>query len=244
MTQEKHLIIGASSGIAKALAKKLATNQGENLLLVSRDFSQYDDEQFSNSMKISISDYSEQTISLTCEQLTSSLLEQVTQVYMCNGLLHTPVFLPEKQLANFSANQFSQTMFANALTPMLWLTHLVTKLKAKPFCKVVVFSARIGSISDNQLGGWYSYRASKSALNMMLKTAAIELKRTAKHIKLIAFHPGTTDTALSRPFQKRVAQDKLFTTDFVAQQLLEIVKRHQVDGELSYVDWQDKVIAW
>ena len=244
MTQEKHLIIGANSGIAKALANKLTTGQGENLVLISRDFSDYDAEQFIKTMKIEISDYSEQSISLTCSQFCNSIIEQVTHVYMCNGLLHTSDFLPEKQLANFSASQFSQTMFANALTPMLWLTHLVDKLKAKPSCKIVVFSARIGSISDNRLGGWYSYRASKSALNMMLKTAAIELKRTAKHIKLIAFHPGTTDTALSKPFQKRVTQDKLFTTAFVAQQLIDIVDKHQVDGQLSYVDWQNKIIAW
>ena len=94
------------------------------------------------------------------------------------------------------------------------------------------------------LGGWYSYRASKAALNMMLKTATIELARRAKNIKIIAFHPGTTDTPLSKPFQKNVPANKLFSSDFVAQQLLQIVEESVIDGELSYLDWQGEAINW
>lgn len=111
-------------------------------------------------------------------------------------------------------------------------------------CKFVFLSARVGSISDNKLGGWYSYRSSKAALNMLLKSAAIELKRTFKNVKLIAFHPGTTDSPLSKPFQKNVPKGKLFTRDFVADALIDITNKTQIDGELSFIDWQGEKIDW
>jgi NAD(P)-dependent dehydrogenase (short-subunit alcohol dehydrogenase family) len=135
-------------------------------------------------------------------------------------------------------------MNANALTPMLWIKKLISILSGKSPCKIVVFSARVGSISDNRLGGWYSYRASKSALNMMLKTTSIELARRDKNIKLVAFHPGTTDTPLSKPFQRNVPANKLFTCEFVAKQLLSIIVEIPFDQQVSYLDWQGKKINW
>ena len=127
---------------------------------------------------------------------------------------------------------------------MLWIQKLTPVLTGKSPCTFVLFSARVGSISDNRLGGWYSYRASKAALNMMVKTAAIELARRAKNIKLIAFHPGTTDTPLSKPFQKNVPESKLFSAEFVAKQLLEIVEKTPHDQMASYLDWQGEKINW
>ena len=79
---------------------------------------------------------------------------------------------------------------------------------------------------------------------MMLKTASIELARRAKNIKVISFHPGTTDTPLSKPFQKNVPASKLFTSEFVAKQLLKIVKETEIDNTASYLDWQGKTIDW
>lgn len=127
---------------------------------------------------------------------------------------------------------------------MLWLKHLTPLLNGKNMCKITFFSARVGSISENKLGGWYSYRASKAGLNMLLKSAAVELSRRAKNIKLISFHPGTTNTPLSKPFQKNVPQGKLFTSQFVAEQLLGIVDNSEVDGEVSYLDWKGELIGW
>ena len=151
---------------------------------------------------------------------------------------------PEKRLEDFCSASFQQVMSVNALLPMIWIQKLTPVLAGKTPCKITVFSARVGSISDNRLGGWYSYRASKAALNMMLKTAAVELGRRAKNIKLIAFHPGTTDTPLSKPFQKNVPANKLFTSEFVASQLLHIVEYSELDSQLSYLDWQGKTITW
>jgi NAD(P)-dependent dehydrogenase (short-subunit alcohol dehydrogenase family) len=124
------------------------------------------------------------------------------------------------------------------------LKALVTLVKGQSDCVISVLSARIGSIDDNRSGGWYSYRASKAALNMLLKTAAIEYARRAKNVKLITFHPGTTDTALSKPFQRSVKPDNLFTPEFVAKHLVNIMNNQTVDGELSFIDWENEAIAW
>ena len=126
----------------------------------------------------------------------------ISQVFICHGVLHNKRCQSEKRLEDFSAEAFSEIIQANTITPMLWLKHLVPILTHKQPCKIVVFTARVGSINDNQLGGWYSYRTSKAAMNMLLKTTAVELARRAKNIKLISFHPGTTDTPCRNPFKK------------------------------------------
>jgi NAD(P)-dependent dehydrogenase (short-subunit alcohol dehydrogenase family) len=128
--------------------------------------------------------------------------------------------------------------------PALWVSHLARVLRRSTGCSIAVLSARVGSIGDNRLGGWYSYRTAKAALNMFLKTAAVEYARRAPKVKLLAFHPGTTDTGLSRPFQKGVPEGKLFPPGFVAQRLLALLHEVTPDGELSFMDWDGKPIPW
>jgi NAD(P)-dependent dehydrogenase (short-subunit alcohol dehydrogenase family) len=245
MSIQTKIIVGASSGIAKALALQLVEEPTTQLVIVSRDISFYQTEKFASSLLISIEDYSESRIaSVVSEVVALGLESSISNLFICHGILHTDISFPEKKLADFCAQSFNEVVTANTLTPMLWLKHLEPIISNKQVCKIVVFSARVGSISDNRLGGWYCYRASKAALNMMLKTAAIELGRKKKGIKLVSFHPGTTDTPLSKPFQKNVAEHKLFTPAFVATQLLAVVKNTEIDGELSYLDWQGERIDW
>ena len=132
----------------------------------------------------------------------------------------------------------------NLVVPALWVAALARPLRRASGTVIGVLSARVGSIGDNQLGGWYSYRSSKAALNMFLKSAAIEYARRAPGVKLVAFHPGTTDTELSRPFQANVPAGKLFTTEFVAERLLTLLDDLEPDGELSYLDWAGSDIPW
>ena len=244
MTNQTTLIIGANSAIAKALALQVIKESDTKLIVVTRDTSFYQHEQFNNSKVISIKDYQESSISTVVQDISKDKTTSINQVFICHGLLHNNNINPEKRLQEFSAESFTEILTANTITPVLWLKNLVPILKGKQPCKVVVFSARVGSISDNKIGGWYSYRASKAAVNMLLKSAAVELSRTAKNIKLISFHPGTTDTPLSKPFQKNVPESKLFTSEFVAKQLLQIVSENEVDGEASFLDWQGKTIPW
>lgn len=106
---------------------------------------------------------------------------------------------------------------------------------------IASLSARVGSIEDNRLGGWYSYRASKAAHNMLLKTASIELKRLNKQSVVLCLHPGTTDTSLS---QARVPDEKLFTSLFVAEQLLAVIAQPTPDDSGSFWDWNGQPIEW
>ena len=104
-------------------------------------------------------------------------------------------------------------------------------------------SARVGSIGDNRLGGWHSYRASKAALNMILKTLSVELARTHPGMICVGLHPGTVDTALSEPFQKGVAADKLFSPDELAAHLLGVVDALTQEDSGFVLDWKGERIA-
>jgi len=116
------------------------------------------------------------------------------------GVLHTAHFMPEKKLADLNLAQLQATFHANTFGPALVLAHFAPLLDPQRGV-LACLSARVGSIGDNRLGGWYSYRASKAALNMLVKTAAIELARSKPHAVLASVHPGTVSTALSKPFK-------------------------------------------
>lgn len=234
------LVIGSSSSIAKAITEQFIQQENcQRIFTVSRQPSSF------NSQKITpfLTDYSEASIAQICNSLTK-LSENLTHVIVCNGILHNSQFMPEKKLADINQEQLSQVYHVNAIIPVLWLSHLAPLLESGHTIKIAVFSARIGSISDNRMGGWYSYRASKAALNMLLQTSAIEYARRAPNVKLIAFHPGTTDTPLSKPFQRSVAKEKLFTPDFVAERLLSIMESTPADQTVSYLDWDNQPISW
>ena len=121
-------------------------------------------------------------------------------IIVSTGILHNEMWLPEKKLGDVSASQFLENMQINALGPALCMQAFSSLLDPAGSVMACV-SAKVGSIEDNRLGGWYSYRSSKAALNMMTKTAAIELKRTHPNHCLIALHPGTVASHLSRPFK-------------------------------------------
>ncbi|GLS24567.1 SDR family NAD(P)-dependent oxidoreductase [Marinibactrum halimedae] len=254
------LIIGANSAIAKALINQLL--QGNQPLTEDStgrhiteiiSISRTDNEPLLHSpvihRRLQVQDYSEASITEVINQINTEST-CLRMVFICNGILHDGNLQPEKNIGQLSEFALQRVFTVNTVTPTLWLKHLFPvfdrqkKQHGNTPCHVVVFSARIGSIGDNELGGWYSYRASKAALNMVLKTMAIEFRRRIPNVKLIAFHPGTTDTPLSKPFQKSVSKEKLFSPEFVATQLLKIIDETPVDGELSYLDWDNKPIIW
>jgi NAD(P)-dependent dehydrogenase (short-subunit alcohol dehydrogenase family) len=119
---------------------------------------------------------------------------------VATGVLHGPGFKPEKRLAELNGAAMQTVFNINVFGPALVLRHF-TPLLDKQRSVLAVLSAKVGSIEDNRLGGWASYRASKAALNMVLKTAAIELRRSHPGAALVALHPGTVKSALSRPFR-------------------------------------------
>ena len=137
-----------------------------------------------------------------------------------------------------------QVFEVNAFLPMRVLAALSPVLKRSTAPRIAVLSARVGSIGDNRLGGWYSYRGSKAALNMMLQCAALELRRLNPAAKLIAYHPGTVDTPLSKPFQANVDAEKLLAPEVAAAALDRVISGVESDGALSYLDWRGDTIPW
>ncbi|CAN5478132.1 SDR family oxidoreductase [soil metagenome] len=144
-------------------------------------------------------------------------------VIVATGLLHDEGHGPEKTLRDLDPAWLARAFAVNAIGPALVAKHFLPLMPRTGRSVLAMLSARVGSISDNKLGGWYGYRASKAALNMLVRTLAIEEKRRNGRAILVALHPGTVDTNLSRPFQGNVRPGTLFTPDRAALQLLDTI---------------------
>lgn len=207
------VILGGNSGIGAALAAHYLQEQAQ--VSVFSRATPADGLQLNNAERQNIQHYQYQSEML--EQPESSLnaaLETVFSspvdlVFCCLGLLHQPQLQPEKSLRQLSAVRLHQAFEVNMVLPALWLQKLWPWLSHSPGIKLCWLSAKVGSITDNQTGGWHSYRASKAALNMLIRSASIELKRSLPQATLVALHPGTTDTPMSKPFQRNLPAGQL-----------------------------------
>jgi NAD(P)-dependent dehydrogenase (short-subunit alcohol dehydrogenase family) len=146
---------------------------------------------------------------------------------------------PEKRLADLDAGQMAEAFAVNAIGPALLLKHLTALLPATGRCVFATLSARVGSIGDNHLGGWYGYRASKAALNQIWRTAAIEIARKRPEALVLSLHPGTVRTGLSAAF---TAPDQGFTAEDAAQRLLAVMDQATDSG--VFLDYAGKPIPW
>ncbi len=130
---------------------------------------------------------------------------------------------PEKAMKELDANALGKLFSINAIGPTLVARHFLPTLRKRSKTVFAALSARVGSTGDNRLGGWYAYRASKAALNMLLKTLSIEHARQWPDSVVAGLHPGTVDTALSKPFTSRTPKDKLFSAEQSAGYLLDVI---------------------
>lgn len=145
---------------------------------------------------------------------------------------------------SFNINVFGPVMLSKELVPLMAQRRRGKSDESaiRPNSVIANLSARVGSVSDNNLGGWYSYRMSKAALNQATRTMAHELKRQS--IWCIALHPGTTDTDLSKPFQKNVAEGRLFPVEFTVESLLKVINTMDDDNSGGLYDWAGKAIPF
>lgn len=164
-------------------------------------------------------------------------------VLVATGTLHSGSYQPEKALKQLEEEAFLEVMRINALLPALMAKASVNHLD-KERSVFAALSARVGSISDNRLGGWYSYRASKSALNMLLRNIAIETARRNKGAVIAGIHPGTVDTDLSEPFQSNVPEGKLFTPEYSAGEMLRVLDGLTPENSGDCFDYAGKRIAF
>lgn len=147
-------------------------------------------------------------------------------VLVATGILHADDgFGPEKDWRALDADDLARAFRINAIGPALVAKHFLPLLARDGKAVLAMMSARVGSIADNRLGGWYGYRASKAALNMMIRTLSVELARKRPQALCVGLHPGTVDTALSKPFQAGMSSGRPFTPAFAAERLLGVIDR-------------------
>ena len=240
--KNKVLVVGASGGIGAALVDQYRS-MGNDVIAVSRAPAS-DFEQTERVTYYQISTQDDKHIGEFVQQLAQQGVV-ISAVVITTGFLHNEenAIHPEKRLEDINEAALSAYFGTNSITPALWLKHLVN-IVSKEGSTLVCLSARVGSISDNGLGGWYGYRASKAALNMFVKTASVEYKRRVKNTILVCYHPGTVDTGLSKPFQKNVAAKKLFTPEFTAKQLITHLSQLDREQVCHFIDWNGEVVTW
>jgi NAD(P)-dependent dehydrogenase (short-subunit alcohol dehydrogenase family) len=164
----------------------------------------------------------------------------------CAGMLHDEAdgIHPEKRLEQLSEPALARSFAIHATGPFLLTRALFSLLRKSPGALVVNVSARVGSISDNHKGGWYAYRASKAAQNQLTRTLAIELKRRARSVTVVAYHPGTVDTPLSSPFSARVPPEKLFSPALAAERFMEVMGNLKSEDSGGFFSWDGSPIPW
>jgi NAD(P)-dependent dehydrogenase (short-subunit alcohol dehydrogenase family) len=235
MTPFEHaLIVGASGGIGAALL-----HGGRERVIAARwtAWSRSHD-------PIEAADATH-TVDLTDETsiaAAAATLGPVDLVIVATGLLHRQrpgerVIAPEKTWRALDAHVLAEVFAVNTIGPALVAKHTLPLFPRDRRAVFAALSARVGSIADNRLGGWYGYRASKAALNQILKTAAIELAAKSPHAVCIGLHPGTVATDLSKPFRGNVTAEKLFTPEQSASHLLDVIARVTPADSGAVFDW-------
>ncbi|MEM8977025.1 MAG: SDR family NAD(P)-dependent oxidoreductase [Pseudomonadota bacterium] len=177
-------------------------------------------------------------------QKAADQIERLSLVLVATGVLHGPQGLfPEKSWRAITPENMAENFRINAILPALVIKHVLPRVPRKERAVIGALSARVGSISDNRLGGWHSYRASKSALNQLIRCLSIELRRTHPDAICLALHPGTVDTGLSEPFQKSLAAGhKLFTPGQSAAQLLNVMAGATSDQSGCLMAWDGEIV--
>ena len=167
----------------------------------------------------------------------------LTLAIVASGLLADGETLhPEKTYRHQSLENFQRVFEVNTFAPALVAKHMLPLMPKKERSVFAALSARVGSISDNRLGGWHAYRASKAALNMLIRNYAIEQARRAPGSICIGLHPGTVDTGLSRPFQSGVSEGRLFTPGQSADYLLDVIEARVPEDSGKCFDWAGKEV--
>ena len=232
MTNLNVAIFGCSGAIGKALCIEYINKPNiDNIIAYSRS-----GEEFENNLIKSIKvDYcNEQSLA----EAASSLQIKLDIIVVAIGALDNP----EKSIRDLSAEKFLDMFNANTIPTALIAKYFLPCLYRDRITKFASISARVGSIQDNELGGWYSYRASKSALNMILKGLSIEQQRSNHDSIIFGLHPGTVDSKLSRPFQKK--NKEYFSPEFSANKLMKVIDTKTVDDNGKIFAWDNTIIPY
>ncbi len=235
------VVIGASGGVGAAVTQLLEADQSVTRI-------------HAFSRKATSSPHGKvhrHTIDLLDEESIKAAVQFATAespidiVFLATGILHRdPAVQPEKTMRALSASSMAEVFNVNTIGPALVAKHFLPAMRRNGKSVFAALSARVGSISDNRLGGWVSYRASKAALNMVIKTFSVEQARTRPESIVVSLHPGTVDTALSKPFSKGVTKDALFTPEHSATCLMQVIDGLNVSDSGGFFAWDNSAIEY
>ena len=224
----KSIVIGATGGIGASLADRLEARSGTVTRLSRQSIPPID---------------LESDASIAAAAAAVARDGPFDLVLVASGILHGDGVAPEKTFRQIDGPPLEQVFRINTIGPALVARHFVPLLRPTGRAIFAARSARVGSIGDNRLGGWFAYRASKAALNQIVKTLAIELARTHPDMLAVTLHPGMVDTALSAPFQRGLAEGQLLTPAASAALLLDTLDRLSPADSGGCFDYEGERIA-
>ncbi|NET57533.1 MAG: SDR family NAD(P)-dependent oxidoreductase [Symploca sp. SIO2E6] len=244
------LIVGASQGIGLGFVKKLLSQRDNR-----RIYATYRRQESAAELMGLASAYPDRLSCLAMDitderQIEAAIAEIQVQtdklhyVVNCVGILHEGTLQPEKSLRQINSEQLTRYFQVNSIGSVLLAKHLLPLLRHRDRSIFASISAKIGSIGDNRLGGWYGYRASKAALNMLMRTVSIEYSRKSPRTIVVTLHPGTTDTRLSQPFQKNVPTEKLFSVERTVNQLFAVLEKLEEKDSGEFFAWDGSRLPW
>ena len=244
------LVVGGNGGIGFGFVQKLLSNPQIGTLYAtyrrqesaSQLFSlQQTDSNRLHCLPVDLTDESQ------ISQAIAQIQEQTKTLHLvinCAGILQDEIVQPEKALRQLDPDRLLHYFQINSIGPVLLAKHLLPLFRHSERSIFATISAKIGSIGDNKLGGWYGYRASKAALNMFMRTTAIEYQRRSPHTLVILLHPGTTNTNLSQPFQRNVPPGKLFSVERTVNQLWHIIDNLEESDRSKFFSWDGTILPW
>jgi len=230
------LIAGASGAIGKEFTRFYSDDPNvEKIVTLSRKVIESRDEKI-QSIEI---DYSKEETFKNLDKIVE--LESISSIIIATGILHTDQINPEKSINGIDFESLKDVFQVNVFGPILLVKNLLPLIKKSQGVKIVFLTARVGSISDNELGGWYSYRSSKSALNMMIRNLSIELQRANKEHIVIGIHPGTVKSHLSEPFLRHVKHN-IFSPRESVELMSQVISNISQKDSGKCFDFSGKVI--
>ena len=233
LNEQTIVVIGASGALGAEFVNQFAKDENvKHVFAFARSKTTFDHDKVSTYFI----DLEDET---SIKEAATNCPNNIDRVIVATGLLHDQSLMPEKSLRDLSQEKFQTLFTINTIGPALLAKYFLPKLNKEKKSIFAAISARVGSISDNKLGGWYAYRASKAALNMVLKNASIEIARSNKNAIILGLHPGTVDSNLSKPFQGAVQENKLFTPQYSVTKMCEVLHNAKLDDSGSVIDFNN-----
>ena len=249
-TEINAMVVGATQGIGLGFVRALlADRRVKRICCTYRseetlgELSRLQQEHGERVVCLQLDVTDESQIAAAMRQLKASCSELHLALY-CVGVLHEGDLAPEKSLRHLNSENLLYSFQVNSIGAALLAKHLAPLFKRDTPSIFAAISAKVGSIGDNRLGGWYGYRASKAALNMFMKTIAIEYGRRCPKTIVVALHPGNPDTRLSKPFQDNVPPRQLFSVGHTVNLLLGVMAKLGPEDSGEFYSWNGNRLPW